>query len=618
MVTSYVGSQFSLLLSRAGKGESVVEATPIMSIPTLKPVETTSLSQTPFHSLIVQTELDAMCMEIFNCKYKSVEKIIYPKVHYKSFSIKKKSGGNRVISEPRLELKSLQTRLLEYLYKHSNTPKNCVHGFTKERSIVTNARVHCSPKTRYVLNIDLENFFPAITFNRVRGMFQNFPFNLNYENATVLAHLSCYQKKLPQGAPTSPLIANLICRTLDSELMALARQNRAKYTRYCDDITFSFASKSDERLPAAICHFDGAALSLGTKLNEIILKNSFTVNEKKVRISTHDRRLEVTGLTINRFPNVRRKFIDEIRGALHSWEKFGYNDAEQIWQSRPYFRQRRIDTIPKLHRVLWGKLLHLKAVRSGNDFLYTRLAERYNKLISTEPENFIGFTLPISPIVTSIPDASNAIFVVECVADHPNGEMVGSQGTAFAFGEYGLLTCDHVLRYDKPLQPVELEKQWTDDGEDTYFDYLPDAVIKVIHTPTGKSWPVKVAYRSEERDIALLQFESDAPVAIKRFTPLPSPINLHSKVKLLGFPNWILARKHFNLEDCTVTNVFTRSIFQRVEVSALIRSGNSGGPVTDELFRVVGMAQQGATQNAGNNECLCISEIQLWLDEVAG
>ncbi len=211
--------------------------------------------------------------------------------------------------------------------------KSCVHGFSKERSIVTNARKHCSVKTTFVLNIDLENFFPSITFFRVRGLFQSKPFNFSYNFSTVLAHLCCHNGKLPQGAPTSPILANLICRSLDKELMSLAYRNRATYTRYCDDITFSFSVKNFNKLPGGICSFDGSTTVLGTELQAIIEKNGFNVNAKKTRLSSSMHRMEVTGLTINKFPNVKRDFVDRIRGALHSWEKFGYPAAEDVWQS---------------------------------------------------------------------------------------------------------------------------------------------------------------------------------------------------------------------------------------------------------------------------------------------
>lgn len=114
-----------------------------MTVLTPTPPENASFSLESLQAILSRSDLDAMCKTIFNCTYEAVQKVIYPKVHYKTFFIKKKSGGFRIINEPHRDLKGLQSKLLEYLYQHSGTPKNCVHGFTKDRSIVTNARVHC-------------------------------------------------------------------------------------------------------------------------------------------------------------------------------------------------------------------------------------------------------------------------------------------------------------------------------------------------------------------------------------------------------------------------------------------------------------------------------------------
>ncbi len=120
---------------------------------------------------------------------------------YKTFSLPKKSGGIRKISAPASPIKVIQRKLkevLETIYK----PKPSTHGFVSERSIVTNARLH--KKRRYVLNIDLEDYFPTIHFGRVRGLFMGNPFYLNDEVATILAQICCHDGVLPQGAPTSP------------------------------------------------------------------------------------------------------------------------------------------------------------------------------------------------------------------------------------------------------------------------------------------------------------------------------------------------------------------------------------------------------------------------------
>lgn len=123
---------------------------------------------------------------------------------------------------------------------------------------------------------------------------------------------------------------------MDRDLTDLARRNLARYTRYADDITFSFPVRKTSRLPAAVCVVDDDGdLHVGGELYDLITtKHHFTINPAKTRLSDRNRRMEVTGLTINRFPNVPRVFIDRIRGALHAWEEYGYAAADKQWNDR--------------------------------------------------------------------------------------------------------------------------------------------------------------------------------------------------------------------------------------------------------------------------------------------
>jgi RNA-directed DNA polymerase len=126
---------------------------------------------------------------------------------YTTFDIPKKSGGFRTISTPVTALKIIQRKLnqvLQCVYQH----KASVHGFVCDRSIVTNASRH--GRKRFVFNVDLNDFFPSINFGRVRGMFMASPYMLDPAVATVLAQICCFDNQLPQGAPTSPIVSNMI------------------------------------------------------------------------------------------------------------------------------------------------------------------------------------------------------------------------------------------------------------------------------------------------------------------------------------------------------------------------------------------------------------------------
>jgi hypothetical protein len=160
--------------------------------------------------------------------------------------------------------------------------------------------------------------------------------------------------------------------------------------------TFSFTRSSAAALPANICTFDSGEVKLGNELVGIIERHNFKVNPAKTRMSSRRHRMEVTGIVINDFPNVKRLFIDRVRGALHAWEKYGYDAAQAQWaehvhkgmslayEKRPWKRQTRTRKPPELKNVVWGKLLYIRIVRGANDVIYTRLAERYNRLTQAE------------------------------------------------------------------------------------------------------------------------------------------------------------------------------------------------------------------------------------------
>ncbi|HAY4099741.1 TPA: RNA-directed DNA polymerase, partial [Escherichia coli] len=167
--------------------------------------------------------------------------LYHKKDNYRTFEIEKKNGKKRVINAPCGGLSILQTRLkpvLEYFYR----PKKSAHGFIKGKSIITNAGMHI--KKNFVVNIDLENYFESISFARVYGIFKSKPFNFAHPAATVLAQLCTHNGKLPQGACTSPILANIASASLDKQLTQFAGRKKISYSRYADDITFSFNQRN--------------------------------------------------------------------------------------------------------------------------------------------------------------------------------------------------------------------------------------------------------------------------------------------------------------------------------------------------------------------------------------
>ena len=161
---------------------------------------------------------------------------------YYEFAINRKTGGEpRIIRAPIKPIKDFQRMLLPLL-ERAYRPKPHVHGFVRERSAITNGAVHRNQ--RWILRIDLTNFFPSINFGRVRGVFRAYPFDYPDDVATLLAQICCHRNELPQGAPTSPTLSNLVCRRLDKELAELGKALHCHYSRYADDICFSSGRKT--------------------------------------------------------------------------------------------------------------------------------------------------------------------------------------------------------------------------------------------------------------------------------------------------------------------------------------------------------------------------------------
>lgn len=263
----------------------------------------------------------------FGLSYAELSKIIYithPTYVYHQFQIPKKNGGERQISSPSKKLKAIQLKLKDVLYEIYPS-KSAVHGFAKNKSIVTNAANHLDK--RYIFNLDLSDFFGSIHFGRVRNLFKSRPFNFNHSVATILAQICCLNNSLPQGAPTSPIISNMIAWKLDSQLQHLAKRTNSTYTRYADDISFSFTCNKI-RLPEDIVVFKDDKAYPGYKLIRIIEENGFKINDDKVRLCNKLTRMEVTGLTINEFLNVDRQYIKQISSMLYAWKKHGYEAAE--------------------------------------------------------------------------------------------------------------------------------------------------------------------------------------------------------------------------------------------------------------------------------------------------
>ncbi len=253
-------------------------------------------------------------------KFTQILYSIYPNNCYTTFKIPKKKGGTRSISAPNDELKEIQCRIVKALSDYQQTllednhvVNNISHAFERGKSIISNAKVHRNK--RLVLNVDLKDFFDSFHFGRVCGYFEkNKYFMLPHEVAVILAQLSCYEGKLPQGAPTSPIITNLMCSILDAKIINLSKKYKLRYTRYADDLTFSTNNRQ----------FIDKYNEFVERLEKIINYEGFEINKEKTRLQYNDSRQVVTGLVVNEKINICRDYYKETRAMANNL----YNNGE--------------------------------------------------------------------------------------------------------------------------------------------------------------------------------------------------------------------------------------------------------------------------------------------------
>ena len=301
---------------------------------------------------------------------------LHRKEHYRMRAIPKRSGGIRILESPRARLKSLQrtivARLLNFIPVHSSA-----HGFVRGRSILSYAQPHCGKQV--VLRMDLQDFFPSIDAARVFGLFRSlgYPhpvtqlltnlctaclsedqiesvanehlrFRPHSETVSLLRRIYC-RKHLPQGAPSSPYLANLVAYNLDSRLAGLASNAGLSYTRYADDLLFS----GDHA-------FGRFAKSFAIKVGSIVMDEGFQIQFRKTRIMRASTQQRVAGMVINRRTNICREEYDRLKAVLFNCARFG--PAEQNRDSVPNFREHirgRIHWVRQLHSIRGDKLMKI-------------------------------------------------------------------------------------------------------------------------------------------------------------------------------------------------------------------------------------------------------------------
>jgi RNA-directed DNA polymerase len=485
----------------------------------------------------------------------------YRRRMYHHFAISKGKTRSRVISAPDERLKFAQRKialLLDGIYKR----RNPVHGFVSDRSIKTNALSHIDSK--FVLNIDVKDFFPSITESRVRGVLS--ALGIEDRVSRIIARICTNDASLPQGAPSSPVLSNMICFRLDRHLLAIAKEARCIYTRYADDITFS------SYRPLSLL-FDGPVPPsgvvpidlLGINLRNGLGMNGFEINPDKAHYADRNSRRMVTGLKINDGLNVDRKFVRNIRSALYAVEKGGVDASQSI------FKQKYHGT-SSLGAHLRGKITWLGHIKGRSDPVFRKLAARFNR-------NFPDKEIKIEPSTVETRDRS--VWIVE----HFEGDN-GTQGTAFFLKDIGLVTAAHCV-------------------EDVHDD------LEVYHpSKPANKFKVTVAKSCGDRDLAILNHD----IPNNEFYELDRSIQTVSvgeQLTAVGYPSFGPGDK-INVRPGNVSSLPKKNGVQLIEVTQKLAQGMSGGPLINGENAVVGIVHKGGPSE-GRDFAIHISVLSEWL-----
>lgn len=483
---------------------------------------------------------------------------------YQKFEISKRGRKTRVISAPDRRLKMLQSKIassLALIYR----PRNPVHGFVDGRSVKSNATAHL--RSKFVMNLDVEGFLSAITEGRVSGLMSSL--GIDSRVAEILARICCNEGVLPQGAPSSPVISNMICFRMDKELQAIAKESRCIYTRYADDITFSSYQPLTllfEGPPPPAGNFSPDLLN--DRLRGAFRFNGFAINPQKVHYADKHSRRTVTGLKINELVNVDRKFVRNIRAALFVVERQGVAVAQKILKDK-YGREAAIASHLR-GRISW--VGHIKA----SDPIFRGLASRYNKLFPSEK-------LEVLPTVFEIRE--RAVWVVEHWSD---AATEGSaQGTAFFLKPAGLVTAWPCV-----------------EGATEIAVYHPSK-------PSNK-FKVTVAKHDAHRDLAVLAYEIPA-TEYYEFEMSKRTFKAGDSTTALGFPSFGPGDK-INVRSGSITSLPTKSAVPMIEVTQKLSQGMSGGPLLDEDGAVAGINHKGGPGEA-RGFAVHVKALTDWLSE---
>jgi len=493
---------------------------------------------------------------------------------YNIFDIPKGRGGVRTISAPTKDWKPILTRLALQLRNSYNFPEY-VTGFVKNKSIYDNALFHVNK--RIVVNIDIKDFFPSINFGRVSGFFQGKPYNFNKSVSNCLAKICTLNGVLPQGAPTSPILSNMISYKMDADLNRYCVKYGISFSRYADDMTFS---TNRENIPHSFLIKKNGVFELGDMIPKIIKKNGFIINNDKTYIAPRYMRQVATNLTINSMVNVNRKYIRDLRALFHSWSTIGL----KVTSNRYFSKTKGYPIVEngyekELLEVVSGKLSFLGMIRGKEDYVFQKFGKMYNDLTGVE-------IFPTDKIMSLIDLSRERLLIITNYSGC-------SQGTGFYISfrdKVYLVTSTHVFlsengdKYCKEKflsnpRSISISEVPNQDNLYSYF------TLKNKENPTF-FLDVHISESNQNSDVFFHQ------VSVQKVIPVCKKyiFSYGEKVFCMGYKEFYKdTLRPFIMETRTISesiclgrkmvNVHGDSIFH----------GMSGGPVLNEKHEVIGI-----------------------------
>lgn len=468
------------------------------------------------------------------------------KYKYTTFELKKKNKNEtRTINSPIRQLLLIQQKIKCELEKFYRYPSE-VNGFIKGKSIIDNAKQHINKK--YVINLDIEDFFPSIHYGRIYGLFRSKLFNFNKEISHLLTCLLTCDGALPQGSPTSPIISNLIFYSTDKQIIKYCRNKSIVYSRYADDITISF-----DKTEYISLFFQNSMLKiLNSEFENIFLNSGFSINQDKTRIQRYFMHQEVTGVKVNTKLNLNKSLKYQIRGTLHAIEKYGIENS-----TKEYCKKNNIDYNSrhqiKLINKLSGLISYWGMVKGKYSREYTFFAEKFNKIIGKRHFN--------------LSSCDKSIILDKCILLIDYDNMIS--GTAFFYRNL-IITCNHCIDELIPINNIYLFKN---------INYAISIKASLI-------------FKDVHKDIAIFKPSNDDEII--NLININKQISVGDKVYIYGYPDYNNSTDFLTSQiEGNITNIRNYMSTKLYVVDCPVQPGLSGGPVLNNSFNVIGMIVYG-------------------------